>query len=352
MKSAICFVESPLQLLCLDEFVNFRKVGDLKVIVRANPRRPKNERQLRNMLSRRLVFSDIPNLSYIFINNQESVLTVLSDYRIYKCIFAKESFNWDYAVIGDLRIPWMRRYSQSVRYSSLVCLDDGMASFLVRDEIIKKNNFKYREQLESFYIRAIIRTIVGKIYSLSYRKKIEKKDLLLYSSFIEPHEVDVPVERNEFLNLRKKNRRKSKVKEAWYYGSPLSEAGIVSVDRELDLLIAAKVFYTNSGLDILYFAHRDDSEDKLQAIKGVGLSVVKSEIPAEIFVTQSEKMPMAIAASGSSIFFTLDKILEDIKFTNFCFDPEFISLNHRKHRMRIDETIQKKLDVEEIRPLR
>jgi hypothetical protein len=356
MKSAICFVESPLQLLCLDEFVKFGNVERLKVIVRSNPSRPNNERQLRKLLGDKLVLSNVPELSCVFIYNRETVFSIIPDYHTYRCALAKESATiWDYAVIGDLRIPWMRRYSQSSQYNSLICLDDGMASFLIRDEIINSDNLNYRKKPDKKSIRATVRgmciAIVEGACSLSYRKRIEIKDLILYSSFIDPSEVDVQVEKNDFSSIRKSNKKKSKVQEAWYYGSPLSERAIVSVYHELELLLAAKSFYKDRGLDTLYFAHRDDSEDKLKAIRELGLNIVKSEIPAELFIAQSEKIPIAIAASGSSVFFTLNKILDDIKYTNFCFDPEKIDLSHREHRARIDKSIKDKLDVAKVLPV-
>lgn len=345
----LCFIESPLQLLNLSEYLESIEYMTAIVYVRTRPGAETNKLILESMANN-VIFFNKRKVKVHFLYNFHG-LHFFKNYRYFKKFKSEVDTSYNQVVIGDLRAVWMRRFARAVHFKKIICLDDGTASYEILREMIIKKNLAYREsiiwptnhkQLKVFII-SFIQSIQSVFYNIILKKTIKISDLEFFSSFFKPDEFidyDIPIIPNKYEKLKSKLSNKNKSDEIWLFGSPLGELGIIEVETEIQLLKHLFDMYDPNYSSIIYFSHRYDSETKLEHIRDLGYEVVKNEQPAEVFLTLSSILPEKIIACNSSILLTFSNLVDIDLLYNMHFDQKLLNLSFKKEALFIRKEIE------------
>ncbi|GLS89032.1 hypothetical protein GCM10007916_00990 [Psychromonas marina] len=94
-----------------------------------------------------------------------------------------------------------------------------------------------------------------------------------------------------------------------FFGAKYSEAGIFSLEVELELLKFSFAFIRNKyGKPISYMAHRDDSDVKLEAIRALGVEVKRLASPCEVYFKVHQYAPKFIGGFYTTSIITLPSL--------------------------------------------
>lgn len=126
------------------------------------------------------------------------------------------------------------------------------------------------------------------------------------------------VHQHRFEELK---RRRARIdldpKSVWYFGSPLFERGILTLQSELSALRLIASHYARASLDFQYLAHRDDSAEKIDALRKQGVSVQTLDVPAEVHFATADKVAGHVASSVSTALYNVGCIVDGLESEAF-----------------------------------
>lgn len=342
----LCLVESPLQLLNLGEYLETIDYKFATIYIRTRPGAKKNKIIIEEFLKNEYFFKS-GRVNFNFIGNlRGSIKSFYSDYKCFKKFTTEVNGSFDQVIIGDLRAVWMRRFARAVKYDKIVSLDDGAASYTIKEEMIKKNNLQYRENLEwPLNLVNLSNLIVSVFYNSFLKKKIMLSEIMFFSAFFDEKEFQkegIRVVRNDFKILKSRKFKQKSSDEFWYFGSPLSEVGIVDVSKEIDLLKKVILECTEDFSKIIYYCHRYDNNTKLNEIRKLGYEVIHNTIPAELFIVMADSIPKKIMACNSSVLLTLPNFIDAQFLENVNFDLGYIAPSKKEDFLRVRNVIEEK----------
>jgi hypothetical protein len=119
---------------------------------------------------------------------------------------------------------------------------------------------------------------------------------------------------------------------AFYFGSKYSEAGIVTLDYELEFLRSVKNHYRLKGLEVHYYPHRDESREKLKLIReNLYFDVVPVEEIAELYLLRLPNFPAELASAYSSVLNSCAVLFPSVDKTCFRLRSDQINSSHREN---------------------
>jgi hypothetical protein len=236
---------------------------------------------------------------------------------------------------GEFRSQWMHFTRLALAPEKCVLMDDGAATVTAKSEYIDKNVFFPRDLWIS---KSPSKDLVkNAIYMGLFDKKQLPRPLSFASAFLK-HESEYKV---DFSSVRKQFSTPNSLgvkeqAEVYFFGSKYSEAGILTLDYELGFISHVIDYYAQKGLTLIYCAHRDESSEKLDAIKSLGdVSVVRPELPAELFILEHHENVAEIASAYSSVINNLSLMFPDKPVTSFRLNSEAVNPLNRNQIERI-----------------
>lgn len=323
-------IESPLQALCALEVSLAKKNESHAIIARlSSGDRARNDKQIIDILSKRKWdFESIIKYSFYntaMLNNIESKFFL---FNIEKKFKNKVSSLY----IGEFRSSFMHMVRVTTNSPKVFLLDDGAASVKVIKNYIDKN---YYYPYDSFYpMNRLKKTIFKFIYKNHIDIEVMNKKIKILTAFSDQNSNSI--EKLEFINIKKLLKGNKSIDNSlvYYYGSKYSEVGIISRDYEYLFLNNIKKFYDDRNKKIVYFAHRDETEEKLNYIsEELGFTIVVSDTMAELYLLESEVLPSEISGAYTSVLNNIKVIFPEINLRSFKLEKEQVS---QKWRMDIE----------------
>lgn len=213
--------------------------------------------------------------------------------------------------IGEFRSSWMQLSATLTNPNNKYLLDDGDITISVQKKYLTNNKnhpFVFDGTIKSF-AKSIL-------YLPVLLQKKSKEKLRLFTAFnLTPIGNQVIEKNNYSFTINKYSSNKIKTNLVYYFGSKYSEAKLIGQEIEIDFL--RKVFSCYVLENVRYIPHRDDSVEKLNAIRKLGATILEIDLPAEIYLLRSEIEPLVICGACTTVLSNAKKITPEIKIQSF-----------------------------------
>lgn len=316
-------VESPLQaLIALELSLRFKDARN-GIVYRFVEGRERNNEQIENVISKgewsfrkKVLFDSSSGLS-----SHRSIVRELNYFNKTFPESIKQLF------IGEFRAQWMHFMRVAVSPSKTVLIDDGAATLTVKREFIDKGLYYPAMIWEQ---RSFIKRLVKQhMYSHFLKSSELQSPLYLASAFIKAESL-YPIDFSFVKELFKTSTKSAGKKSVFFFGSKYSESGIVSRVYELAFLDQVKQFYSSYDSDLVYCAHRDESHEKLNAIKNIlKLNVLVPDTPAEIFLLENSQRILEVSGAYSSVLNNAKVLMPEVLVRAFQLAPDEICVKFR-----------------------
>lgn len=264
----IFIAESPFQLICMASDIS---PDDILVI------RPINI-NTKNQIVRTIAYLKLERQAKIYFANLRIIKLIHIIQIITKIITTHHAM----LNIGHYDSRISRFFLIFKKYKKINYYDDGTATFKIKMEYHK--NIKHKTIFYDY---------------LPYNNYATKNILLL------PNESLEKADRYEFLII----------------GSPYAEKGFTTPNRYIELV--RNIVKKSNSKDVLYIAHRTESERKLNNLKKLGIQVMLPLLPVELILANKSIVADNIVGIGTSAILTLKVILE--------YEPSYASLRYVVH---------------------
>lgn len=230
---------------------------------------------------------------------------------------------------GEFRSQWMHFARFAIAPEQSILIDDGAATLTAKHKYIDREVY-YPEELwsnTSFFKKCV----KGAIYFCFVDKVEAQRKIKFASAFLK----DESIFKVDFSEIRRSmasvhDSIPCSQPKAYFFGSKYSEAGILSRDYELNFIANVYDYYQDKNLGVVYCAHRDESEEKLDKIRhDIGLEVVRPNLPAELFLLECDRNVSEIGAAYSSVINNLNLMFPDKPITSFRLDLKYVNLEKR-----------------------
>jgi len=275
----IFFVESPLNLICAYEAIDFFQIKDYKIVVRLTSN-DNNNLQITNIT--RMLRIEQTNIEYINISTTNrsflDYLKVIS--YLLKYFF---TFSLERVFIGNIESGFLSLVAMMFDKKKIILIDDGTKT------IASQNSFN-RGNFYNIFTMYDLPPIEG--------QKIYKNDFKLVKNFI--HEIKI--DKNSVL----------------FIGSKISEEGIISESCYLDLI--NEIFNRYPDKNIIYIPHRGEDLEKISRIENIERVVVKKIGYSVEFLGVNEwELPCKVISFYSTALLTM-KSLYNVDVESYFFD--------------------------------
>lgn len=321
-------VESPLQALCAVEISLAKKNESHKIIIMlSNSSRQKNNQQIMKIIElrdwhERTILKPLKYKSSILahINNLKKLSTIRKKYKS----------NIQSLYIGDFRYPFMNMVRCAVDSENVTLIDDGTVTIEIIRDYIKLN--KYHPDIEALLPRKWIKRLIYKrIYNNYLDKNILKKRINVLTSF-HKKSVEYNIDELKFTHIKKLIGQAISIDDnlVYFYGSKYSEAGVMPLEDEIELIKSIQNFYQSKKKSIIYFPHRDDSKQKLNILKNtLKLKISDNSDTAELGLLHSKILPAEVCGAFTSTLNNVKVIFPEITVCSFKPDLNKINPEHR-----------------------
>lgn len=312
-------VESPLQALCALEVALGKENESHAIIVRVSRGgRLRNDKQILDIVSK-IEWDFKSVIRHRFYNNR--IVNSIED-KNYLLDISKVFKNRVCRLyIGEFRSPFMHMVRVAVKAPQVFLLDDGAASVKIINNYID-NGYYY--PYDSFYPTNKLKKIIFKIiYGKYIDFSIMNRKLRMLTAF--SSEENNNIEKTVFKNIKVLFNEKKEIDNSlvYYYGSKYSEVAIINLEYEIYFLKKVFTFYSNRGKVVTYFAHRDESQEKLKRIsKEIGFEVVVPNVLAELYLLKSHVLPIEVSGAYTSILNNTKLIFPEISVRSFKLSSE------------------------------
>ena len=245
--------------------------------------------QASSELSQFEFLSDIFNVSLIKMKNKHW----FGDYMKIRALIGSSC---DRLIFGPAN-HWSAFLAAFLPIKKIVIVDDGAHAL---------SSFKAIED------RGIIKNFALKFLADSFHYFLSKKQVERLSLF--PLETNYELIVPDYKKLISLKRSKSldysfEDNTVLFVGTPISEAGIISLETEVKSVEKTKYFFNDlieSGKHkFLYVAHRRDSEEKLKELGRLGIETLRLLGPLELYLAESlHHSDVRICSLTSTVLFT------------------------------------------------
>ena len=302
-KNIVSIIRSPFQLLCFCEFISENLIVEYECHIILNTEKEKDQ---------------CNRIKNTFKLNFSSIIVVNSLLEIFKLNFFLKKYNT--LIIGHLFDNICLVSTKIIFHKKLVILDDGVSSLAIKDKLsFNKSPYDdflgFKQKIFDFFIKA-------------------PKKFTLFTIFHEHLDLDdnINLVPNNFHAITSDLEYQKLNSTVYFIGTPVVEDGLIS-------MINFNNFFRNfKEFNMIYFPHRREEIDNLKNIELQGVKLNFSQIPFELFLIESKKLPSKIISFNSSVLFTSRAILK----TNFDkVDFYYIELDNTVTEKKIDSHLIK-----------
>ncbi len=318
-KNTLVIIESPFQCLCFIEWLERFKVDINTVELVINKRANLSDENV-NIINNTLGYFNVVVSDIKYLNVEGDLKGIIKNKKSIKALLQRKSVSYDVIVIGEFRSTLPELFIHKYNIKKAVYLDDGNAM----QRLTKNRSLTFSDLIK----RLITKLFTGFGFKAA-SKSIYFSKFISNSQLIEKEELIV----NNFEKLKsviKNARQNLNSGTIAIIGSPLSEAGVCSVEVERKYIerLFSYVFTHFPDNTVHYFPHRRDSDEKLKWLDDRCLvKVVKQSLPIEL----------TVAAFGVKEFFgfystcydVLPSLYTDATFNSIKIDLDDLNLSWR-----------------------
>lgn len=309
MVSNIFIVQSPFQLLSAIEGANYFKGDKNTLIVCYSPESVGNQ-QISMLMDYFRHWDDviiIPPPKFTFQMGVNLIFTLRT--------VVKTGIRPERIFIGEYRAWQMIQYFHTLQPKECFLLDDGNITIELQKKYLSTNrvygSIRFRGRLLKWVLTFFMRlkqesNIVIHLFTCFDLQPFSCRQLVLRHSF-------------EFAKLFSRNKEiDSSV--VFFFGCNFSGLGLLSIEREIELISTVKLYYEKANLKLAYIPHRRESKDKIKLIQErLKLNTICFDFPAEVEMIKRETLPYGIASFYSTVLFTLPRICKFLSIDAFEF---------------------------------
>jgi len=224
----------------------------------------------------------------------------------------KIKYSWKHIFIGEYRSWAFISFAKILKSEHIFLLDDGSVTIEIQQDYLSKGKeYPYGKGLIGKIKKNII-YFICRIFKFDINTNISRK-INLFTCFdvARAYPTQIVLQHNfSFIKKRAKNLQ-PKNREVWFFGSNISELGLISIDKEISLIHSMSNYYKSLGFFVVYIPHRRESNSKLKKIKKIpGLDVVSLNFPCEIGILIRNSIPGRISSFISTALYTIKKIYD------------------------------------------
>lgn len=232
------------------------------------------------------------------------IVTYLKAMRLLSGLRATQTA-WNRIFIGEYNSHTFHTFCQNLDAKQLFNLDDGVSTIELQRQVFSKSTHSLApDRGVKYFLKYLIKALFGLNEN---NHKVVKFDLYTCFDLAEHPGQTVIENRYEFLS-RSIDKFEIRSNVVYFYGSSISEKGIMSFESEVALLDRVKIHFEKRGRKLLYIPHRLDSLLKLAAIRKLNIPVNPLDWTAEIEPLFSRELPGQISSFFSTALYTLGKI--------------------------------------------
>jgi Alpha-2,8-polysialyltransferase (POLYST) len=295
-------VASPFQLLnAIAARAHFSDPDAVLVMLHSSD--AKNNDQMTRML-------DLARWAEVHVvTSKFGMVTYFKAIKLLSRLRASEA-KWEQLFIGEYHSHTFHTYCQNLHARQFFNLDDGVSTIELQRNIFAKPTHALKPDTGAKYLaKQIIKTIFGTRENENRSVKFD-----LFTCFdLDAHDGQTII-KNRYRYLSKRIDKMTIRKDAvYFYGSSISEKGIMSFDSEVAMFTKVSGYFKERGQNLFYIPHRLDSGRKLEFISNLGVQIKRSDWAAEIEPIYSGELPEQVASFFSTALYTLGSIY---KFKN------------------------------------
>ena len=267
--SAVSIVESPLQLLCAIEAINYFKVANPIYYVRLSSQ-GRNDEQILNVIELLNLRKNVRfvEVSVLKQRNMGSISRILLS--ALKIILSGR--HADYVLLGSYDSKFIKFFKPFINKRKIKYVDDGAKTLI----------------------------LLG--------KESNKRTLDFYTFYNIPNTCGLKIYHNDFSYLKGLISAYPVELRTIFLGAPLYEDGFLDFDENINLF--KKIFQYYGEKTILYVSHRREDKGKLAAIEAINpnIETVCLDYPIELYGLYEKKTPLKIASFHSTALITMRNI--------------------------------------------
>ena len=304
-------VSSPLQLLAAIEAADrIPATKHILVIRSVNNKRARHTEQMESLLS---LYAWDEILYWPKFNENSLLGRILATTFIRRLArrYRGQRTNFLYGGFG-----WVKNHSlrSLLGPENVYMLDDGTATLHQHKHYLSKG-VKLTPKVTNLYSNRGIRSwFTNLVYPIDQDRI--NGTITIFTSFDiqENQEAGVRVLKHNFESLGKRSpEKKYSDSAAFYFGSPLSEKRLINFTDEVDHVSAIHRYYSDKQVTLTYVSHRDDSQEKLEALEQLGIKHINLDMPAELYFATREELPLHVASSSSTALHNVTRICRGTK---------------------------------------
>lgn len=310
----IYIVESPLQALCALEASLHRPQETHGMIVRISQGlHPRNDQQVLSIIHKRK-WDYLSTISYVEPKNL--LLKHLRREKMLTHILSQFPNGVSRVYIGEFNSVFMHRVKYILNPDEVFLLEDGTATFKLVNRYLNKGYFYPKNYL--LYKNRIKKVIPDAVYFKTLNFKRLNKEIKLLTAYTKiNYDLIEPLTFSKVKALFKTEQTHDPSL-VYYYGSRYSELKIVNLDYEIAFLTQIATFYQAQNKRVVYFAHRNESPDKLSQIEQqLGFSISMPQQTAEVYLLEQDILPGEIASAFSSLLINCRILFPELCIRSF-----------------------------------
>ena len=347
MDTNIFLVESPFQLMCsIEANEYFNKYKSILVI-----KNVANERS--NQLMEWIISNYYNKWDKVIVCNLQN--NTLRDYFFMNLIRKiKNRYSVNYIFVGYPETRNFQWFCEQIDNKGCFVLDDGTKTiylqnqFMYHKDYLQKSDI-YIMQNNSMYEKIKKLKNIVKLFSMKYLFNLNKSNPIKYNLFtcfnlkINNEQLII---KNDFSYIKSVFLDYKVIyDEVYFFGSPLSEVEIISLDLEIEFLKKVFNYYKDKNLKFIYIPHREDSLNKINKIKQF-CNILYLDTIAEIALMTNKQLPAFIASFISTVLFTLPKIYNFKNVTSFKIPYKYVIRDDRKKSINYTYEALKKENIQ------
>jgi hypothetical protein len=297
----IFVAESPLQVINCTEAAFCAKDKKNILIIKLED----FEENVENNLQIKIViqlFSWDSIIEYPSFSEKKRIERWMSEIRFIKKI--KEIYpNVNKLFIGEFRAIWMQSIRSITKPKETYLVDDGAITLTIQDLFLSKRDYSpsYFKLLQGSNFLNKVKLFIKTIFFWQVLfPRMNSKPIHLFTSFKIIPANGQKVIKNKFSHLKEISSKLININkdEVFYFGSKYSEAGILSLEEELEFLSRVINFFKNKKIKFTYVTHRSDSEKKITLLSSENnVIATRLGVPAELYFLTANNRPAFIAGA-------------------------------------------------------
>jgi len=272
MKNSLFLVESPLQLLCAYEAINYFEVKNYSILIRLSGSEY-NDNQINRLIKTLEIEPD--KIETILIQTTKRRFRDFCNFLFYMFRYLLVRTSFDFIYIGSYRSRFFRnilyQFSPQVK---LILIDDGNQTIDVQKQFSDINflNLFTMFDLVPFEKQLIYKNSFTALSNIILNSKPISENLL-------------------------------------FIGCGISAAGIISQDEYVELIEKVSLFYKKKNKVLTYLPHRNEKEQLISSITSLeNVSVKRIDYPIEFLGLYNEVLYKKASSFYSTALITMRDI--------------------------------------------